>query len=102
MRNPVHRKGPPAVVAGLCAHGLAIVRALARYEIDVHALEAVRTLPGCSTRLATVHPVEEVNGPGVVRALKALRGRIPGTDRPVLFLTNDNMVREVARAWPEL
>jgi D-aspartate ligase len=102
MKSPHHRNASPAVVVGLCAHGLAVARALARNQVEVHALEAVRALPGCATRVATVHHVEEVNGPGVVGALQALREQLSHIDNPVLFLTNDNMVREVAIGWERL
>lgn len=91
---------PAAVVVGLCSHGLAVVRALARSGVDVHALEAKRFLPGTRTRHARVHFVEDINRGGLVPALLEVAERIGG--RPVLFLTNDNMVREAAAAWAEL
>ncbi len=86
----------PAVVVGLCSHGLATVRALARHGVQVHALEANQDLPGFRTRLARVHLVPDINGPGLVSSLLEIRRLIGGVKRPVLFLINDNMVREYA------
>jgi predicted ATP-grasp superfamily ATP-dependent carboligase len=87
---------PPAVVVGLCAHGLAIVKALAQNNVVVHALETNPSLPGTATRYAQVHYTDDINGPGLVRALRELHQQLAGNETPVLFLTNDNMVREVA------
>lgn len=93
---------PPAVVVGLCAHGLAIVRALARAGVEVHALEANLGLPATRTRYARVHHVDDINGPGLIASLISARARIACTRPPVLLLTNDNMVRQVAEHWPRL
>ena len=86
----------PAVVVGLCSHGLTMVRALARNSVQVHALEANPDLPGFRTRHARVHLVPDINGPGLVSSLLEVRSLIGGAKRPVLFLINDNMVRESA------
>jgi D-aspartate ligase len=94
---------PEAVVVGACAHGLALVRTLAQRGVAVHLLESNPKLPGTATRYAAVHPVDDINGPGLITALLSWRanhrGRPGGT---VLFLTNDNMVRQVARGWNAL
>lgn len=87
-----------AVVVGTCAHGLAVIRALARSGIEVHAVEANRHLPGFRTRYATVHKVADVNGTALVDSLRDLAGRLSGRSKPVLLLTNDNMVRNVSTA----
>lgn len=92
----------PAVVVGLCSHGLATVRALRRRGIRVHALEADSDLPGASTRAAEVHIVPGINGEGLIESLRDARSRIASDVPPVLFLMNDNMVRELATRWPEL
>lgn len=92
----------PVVVVGLCSHGLATCRALRRHGIAVHALEANPDLPGNRTRYAEVHRVPAINGQGVVESLLDARPTIHSDDRPVLMLMNDNMIREVARHWPEL
>ena len=89
-----------AVVVGLCAHGLAIVRDLHAHGVEVHALEQNRKLPGNWTRCAEVHFCSDINGQGLVDSLDGL-GRRLGEDREkVLFLTNDRMVRVVADAGP--
>lgn len=89
---------PPAVVVGLCAHGLAVCRSLARRNVRVHAIEADRSLPGVLTSVARVHMVADVNGEGLVPALVDLARSLGGA-RPVLILTNDRMVRRVAAGW---
>lgn len=91
----------PAVVVGLCAHGLALVRSLARAGVPVTALEANPDLPGFHTRHARVMHVPDINGEGLIHTLEALPAARSG-QRPVLFVTNDNMVSVVAQHWPRL
>jgi predicted ATP-grasp superfamily ATP-dependent carboligase len=84
---------PPAVVVGLCSHGLAIVRSLARKEIPVVAVESNWSQPSARTRygLKLHHP--DIHGPSLARLLTDLAGALP--PGPVLFVTNDKMVRVV-------
>ncbi len=92
-----------AVVVGACAHGLALVRTLARHGVPVHLLESNPRLPGAATRYACVHRVDDISGPGLITSLLSWRANRPSrSDAPVLFLTNDNMVRQVARDWISL
>ena len=84
---------PAAVVVGLCAHGLAISRALAREGVEVHALEANLALPGAATRCATVHAARDINAPALIDELLELRSRLGDGPDPVLLVTNDRMVR---------
>jgi len=93
---------PPAVVLGLCAHGLAVARALDACGVAVHGVEQDASLPGCRSRAARLTLVRDINGPGLIEAL--LDGRRPwsGGPPPVLYPTNDNMVRTLADAWPAL
>ena len=84
----------PAVVVGLCTHGLAIARSLGRRGIPVVALESNHTLPGRRTRYAEVVDATAINEPALIADLVRLRERF--RENPVLFLTNDNMVRVVA------
>ena len=93
---------PPAVVVGLCAHGLAVARALTAGHVRVTALEANRKVPGVRTRAARVVFTEDINGSGLIDGLLDLRRELPDAPDPVLFLTNDNMVRVVAREWERL
>lgn len=92
----------PAVVVGICSHGLAVARALAAEGVTVHALEARPELPGCHTTVAQVHLVPELRGPALIASLLELHDRLKPSDAPVLFLTNDNMVSDVAGAWSSL
>ena len=93
---------PLAVVTGLCAHGLAVAHALARSGVTVVALEANTTLPGFRTDCARVVKVPEINGQGLITALNDFAHTISGDIQPVLFLTNDNMVRIVGQHWDAL
>ena len=70
--------------------------------IEVHAIEARPELPGVHTSAATVHEVSSLAGPALIRALLELADRIQSAQPPVLFLTNDGMVRDVAAGWSAL
>ncbi|HEU4765244.1 MAG TPA: hypothetical protein VFT93_06275 [Candidatus Eisenbacteria bacterium] len=85
--------GPPAVVVGLCSHGLAIVRSLARKGVTVVAVESNWTQPSASTRYGLKLHHDDVHGPSLAPFLTELAGALPQT--PVLFVTNDRMVRVV-------
>jgi predicted ATP-grasp superfamily ATP-dependent carboligase len=93
---------PPAVVVGLCAHGLAVARALDACGVRVHALEQDPSLPGCRSRAAHVSFARDINGEGLIPALIDRARELGSAEPPVLFLTNDNMVRTIADRWPEL
>lgn len=91
---------PAAVVVGLCAHGLAVVRSLARRGVEVHALETDGDLPALRSRYGTVHRGRDIMGPELVEDLAALADRF--ATPPVLFPTNDRMVATIGAAWPAL
>ncbi len=93
---------PPAVVVGACGHGLALIRALHAHAVPVIVLEANHALPGVRTRLAQVHMVPSIHGEDLVDTLAALRQTIDCPGSPVLFLTNDSMVRTLGKHWPTL
>lgn len=84
---------PPAVVVGLCTHGLAIVRSLARRGVPVVVVESNWAQPSAATRygLKLHHP--DVHGPSLAPLLDQLAAALPAN--PVLFVTNDKMVRVV-------
>jgi len=92
----------PAVVFGLCPHGLAITRALAGAGVPVHVIESNLSLPGTKTKCATVHHVGNINTPAVIDSLIDLHGVIAVAENPVLFPMNDNMVRVLANHWEPL
>lgn len=92
----------PGIVVGACGHGLAVIRALHQGGVPVVALEANFDLPGAHTALAQIEPADDINGEGLIKALLALRTRLHCPGKPVLFLTNDNMVRTVAVQWEAL
>jgi len=92
----------PAVVVGACAHSLAITRSLARAGVEVHVLESDANQPGLLSRYGHVHLADDINGEGLIRNLLALRQTASPGERPVLYLTNDQMVRTVATHIDEL
>jgi predicted ATP-grasp superfamily ATP-dependent carboligase len=102
MTKRMTERSAPAVVVGSCAHGLAITRNLADHGVAVHAVEANAALPGTRTRMATTHLVRDVNSASLVEYLLDVRRRIASNDKPVLFVSNDNMVRCIAENWPRL
>lgn len=93
---------PLAVVVGTCAHGLAVIRGLARNGVRVVALESNRKLPGTRSRFADVHYAADTNGDGLIDALIELHRTLSPPGTPVLMLTNDRMVKTVASQWPRL
>lgn len=98
----VEALAPSAVVVGMCTHGLAIARSLSRAGVRVIALESNDALAGTRTRYAQVNIVNEITGYALIEALIALSEQLGETDRPVLFPTNDNMVKTLAEASEQL
>lgn len=95
MSNTPHTPG--AIVVGLCAHGVGMVRSLHSAGVRVIALEANDTLPGVRTRCAEVRIVPDINGEGLIDALVKLAEEQPERRGDVLMLTNDKMVEVVGR-----
>lgn len=93
---------PHAVVVGLCAHGLDLVRALTERGIRVTAIESRRDLAGVRTALARVVMVDDVNGDGFIPSLLRLAQDFAPGERPALILTNDRMVFLIAEGWDAL
>lgn len=101
-RNSMMTADVPAIVVGMCGHGLAISRALAREGFSVIGLESNQSLPSCATNSASVRVVPDINGAGLLETLRALHVELGGDVMPPLFLTNDRMVRYVGEHWEEL
>ncbi|THF63643.1 hypothetical protein E6C76_13705 [Pseudothauera nasutitermitis] len=95
---PPHQTPTPAVVIGLCAHGLGLVRDLARAGVPVIGLEANAGLPGMRSRYGDFRLIPDINGPALLDSLDDLADTLPAGIRPVLILTNDRMVRTVGEA----
>ena len=91
-----------AVVVGLCAHGLAIARSLTKERVRVVALESNMDLPGTHTNVATVRRVSDINSDVLIEELVQSAPALSRHGRPVLFLTNDQMVAMVGRHYEEL
>ena len=102
LENTFRLPKAPAVVVGTCGHGLTLLRSLAGSDLPLIALEANSDLPGVHTNLATVEIVADINGPQLIDILIQLRSRIYCPGMPVLFLTNDAMVRTVCLGWYRL
>lgn len=96
------QENPLAIVVGACGHGLALIRALHAGGVPVIALEANPALPGVQTKLAMVTMVSDINGPKLIDALIALHKQIESPRAPVLFLTNDRMIRTIGDGWSRL
>lgn len=93
---------PLALVIGLSIHGLAVVRALARAGVEVHALAQAADSPAWHTRYARVLLRESINSDDLVNVLVSLRCELPAERPVVLFPTSDNMVRAIANGWSRL
>lgn len=91
---------PPAVVVGLCSHGLAIVRSLVRKGVPVIAVESNWRQPSAATRYAVKLRHENVHGPSLVPFLLELGASLPA--RAALFVTNDRMVRALNERQEEI
>jgi D-aspartate ligase len=93
---------PPALVIGMCVHGLAVIRALSRAGVEVYAVEQDASLPGTATSKVVRWFKAPIGAPSLVDTLIALANRNYWRGRPVLFVMNDKMVRVVADAWERL
>jgi D-aspartate ligase len=97
------RESVPAIVVGAGLNALGIVRSLAAGGVATHVLGrpggiAMRSRHGCKHRLP------DTAGDTLVHALQHLLAlpSIPNGSRPVLFLTEENVVRIVSQRRAEL
>jgi predicted ATP-grasp superfamily ATP-dependent carboligase len=95
---------PLALVIGLTIHGLAVVRALARAGVEVHALSQGSRWrnPATYTRYGRVHMREGLNTPALLEHLQQLAESVGRGRGIVLFPTSDRMAGTIARHWPAL
>lgn len=98
----VNSSQPFAVVVGACGHGLSVIRALHTGDVPIIAIEADPLLPGIHTKLASVEMIPDIQSPYLIQSLLELRIRIQCPGNPVLFLTNDKMIRVVGEHWERL
>lgn len=102
MSEPVGNKAT-ALVIGLCSHGLAVARALAKEGVEVHALEKDRKLPGVSSRyIRQVIWIDSFSDSDLLNGLHLARETISPDKRVVLMPVNDNHVRFVGENWDKL
>jgi len=90
----------PAVVVSLDSNGLAISRSLARRGVPVFSLWSDRRQPGLRSRYGKKLLVKDVTSPVLVQEL--LRVRELFDTNPALFLTNDNMVKNIGKNFESL
>lgn len=102
MRQRSEFERPPALVVGMCVHGLAVIRALSRAGVKVYAVEQNGSLPGTATSKVVQWFKAPIGGHDLVDTLLSLASGNHWRGRPVLFLMNDKMVRVVAAAWERL
>lgn len=93
---------PPALVVGMCVHGLAVIRALSRAGVKVYAVEQNASLPGTATSKVIGWFKAPIGAQDLVDTLTNLASGNHWRGRPVLFLMNDKMVGVVANAWGRL
>ena len=84
----------PAVVIGSCSHALAICRSLGRKGVPTFLLQEKRNMPVSKTRYAKSVYVSAINTDELIPNLIKISDRF--SEKPVLFPTNDNMVRLIA------
>lgn len=92
-----------ALVIGLCSHGLAVTRALAKEGVTVFAVEQNDSLPGTSTNsVKQIFQVESFTAEDLVPALLQIRQQLEKWSNVVLMPTNDNHVKIVGEALDKL
>ncbi len=100
--NRPHVRGPrpPAVVLGLCKHGLYLARTLARHGVPLIAFESDMSRSSAHTRYGRKIVVESLETHRLIDALVELQDdlEIPA----VLFATNDRIVDVLLAYWPRL
>jgi predicted ATP-grasp superfamily ATP-dependent carboligase len=82
---------PPAVLVGLCSHGLAILRSLTAKGVPVVVIESNWSQPSAQSRHGLKLHHDDLYGESLVALLLELADVLPA--RPVVFVTNDKMVR---------
>lgn len=92
-----------ALVIGLCSHGLAVTRALAKEGVTVFAVEQNFDLPGTKTNsVKQVFPVKSFDAEYLVPALLQIRQHLAHWQNVVLMPTNDNHVKIVGESLAQL
>lgn len=92
-----------ALVIGLCSHGLAVARALAKEGIAVFAVEQNHSLPGTSSNaVKQIFSVKSFDAIDLVPALLQIRQQLSDWEKVVLMPTNDNHVKIVGEAVEKL
>lgn len=92
-----------ALIIGLCSHGLAVTRALAKQGVTVFAVEQNKSLPGTSTSsVEQIFSVKSFDAADLVPSLLQIRQQLSKWEKVVLMPTNDNHVKIVGEAIQQL
>lgn len=91
---------PPAVVVGLCAHGLHIVRNLSQHGVPVIAVESNFEQPTAKTKYGEKLSCDDINSESLVDCLENIYERFK-CQLPI-FLTNDKMIENIENHWERL
>ncbi len=92
----------PAIVIGLCSHGLAICRTLHSKGVEVVGVESDTRIAGCKTKTAQIVTVDNINDDLLVESLLDIHSQFGPGIKPIVFPTNDKMVEILARGWSKL
>lgn len=87
----------PAIVVGLCAHGMHIVRNLSRHGIEVIAIESNFEQPTAKTKYGKKVKCDNINSESLIDCLLNIFDQ-HGVPLPV-FLTNDKMLENIDAHW---
>jgi len=90
----------PSVVIGSCSHALANTRTLGRKKIPTFLVSKGRGFPATKTKYANTIFIEDTNTEVLIPNLINIRKRF--SEKPVLFPTNDKMVRLIALHFDEV
>lgn len=90
------------IVMGMSSHGLALCRALKKNNVKVYAIESNPDLPSVRTNAAEIIIANDINTDKLIDTLLSITDRFPAGCKPVVFPTNDKMVRILAREWDRL
>mgnify|MGYP001132204829 CR=1 FL=1 len=93
-------KPVPAIVVGLCAHGLHIVRNLSRHGVPVIAVESNLSQPTARTRYGEKVYCENLKSEALIDCLLDIYQQYQ-MSLPV-FLTNDKMLEMIDAHWPRV
>ena len=94
------RAPTPAIVIGLCKHGLYLTRNFVRHGIPVLVIESNFSQPSAHTRYGQRIFCPDLHGAALIDTLLALKSRVPASTP--IFPTNDRMVEVLLTHYGKL